>query len=32
MQVASILREMGYRKKRQSVDGAQKWVYCQPDA
>ena len=31
MQVASILREMGFRKKRQVVDGSQKWVYCQPE-
>ena len=30
MQVASILRDLGYRKKRQSIDGAQKWVFFQP--
>jgi hypothetical protein len=30
MQVASILRELGYRKRRQMVDGSQKWVFFQP--
>ena len=30
MQVASILRDLGYIKKRQLVAGVQKWVYCQP--
>lgn len=30
MQVASILRELGYRKKRQMIDGTQKWVFFQP--
>jgi predicted P-loop ATPase len=30
MQVASILRELGYRKKRQMIDGSQKWVFFQP--
>ena len=32
MQVASILRDLGYRKKRKMIDGTQKWVFCQPDA
>ena len=30
MQVASILRDLGYRKRRQMIDGAQKWVFFQP--
>jgi hypothetical protein len=30
MQVATILRDLGYQKRRQSVDGAQKWVFFQP--
>ena len=30
MQVASILRELGYRKRRQTIDGSQKWVFFQP--
>jgi predicted P-loop ATPase len=30
MQVATILRDLGYRKKRQTIDGAQKWVFFQP--
>lgn len=30
MQVASILRELGYRKKRQMLGGSQKWVFFQP--
>jgi predicted P-loop ATPase len=30
MQVASILRELGYRKRRQMIDGSQKWVFFQP--
>ena len=30
MQVASILRDLGYRKKRQMIDGAQKWAFFQP--
>ena len=30
MQVASILRDLGYKKRRQMVDGIQKWVFCQP--
>ena len=31
MQIASILRELGYRKRRQMVEGAQKWVFFQPE-
>jgi len=30
MQIASIMRELGYRKKRQMLEGSQKWVFCQP--
>ena len=30
MQVASILKDLGYRKRRQMIDGAQKWVFFQP--
>jgi predicted P-loop ATPase len=30
MQVASILREMGFQKSRQWLEGRMKWVYCQP--
>ena len=30
MQIASILRELGLIKRRRSIDGVQKWVYCQP--
>jgi hypothetical protein len=30
MQVASILRELGFVKKRQRVDGVLKWIYFQP--
>ncbi len=30
MQVASIMRELGYVKQRQWIDGRAKWVYCQP--
>ncbi len=30
MQVATILRDLGYRKRRQTIDGAQKWVFFQP--
>lgn len=30
MQVASILREMGFQKSRQWLAGRFKWVYCQP--
>ena len=30
MQIASIMRELGFQKKRQTIDGAQKWVFCQP--
>ena len=30
MQVASIMRELGYLKQRQWIDGRAKWVYCQP--
>jgi predicted P-loop ATPase len=30
MQVASIMRELGYLKQRQWVAGRSKWVYCQP--
>ena len=30
MQVAAILRGMGLVKRRASVHGRQKWVYCQP--
>ena len=27
MQVATILRELGYERRRQRVDGVLKWVY-----
>ena len=30
MQVGSILRDLGYAKKRTTVDGCQKWVFFQP--
>jgi hypothetical protein len=30
MQVGSIMRELGYQKRRQSVDGVLKWVFFQP--
>jgi predicted P-loop ATPase len=30
MQVASIMRELGYLKQRQWTEGRAKWVYCQP--
>jgi predicted P-loop ATPase len=30
MQVGTIMRELGYEKRRQSVDGAPKWVFFQP--
>ena len=30
MQVASILRDIGLKKRRQMIDGAQKWVFFQP--
>jgi predicted P-loop ATPase len=30
MQIASILRELGLIKRRKTVDGVQKWVYCLP--
>ena len=32
MQVGTILRDLGFQKRRQSVDGAQKWVFFRPDA
>ena len=32
MQVGTIMRELGFEKRRQSVDGTQKWVFCQPAA
>jgi predicted P-loop ATPase len=31
MQVASIMRDLGWLKVRRSVDGCLKWIYCQPD-
>ena len=30
MQVGTIMRELGYLKRRQSVDGTLKWVFFQP--
>jgi predicted P-loop ATPase len=30
MQVASIMRDLGYEKKRAWLDGRMKWVFCQP--
>jgi predicted P-loop ATPase len=30
MQVASIMRDLGFEKSRQWLDGRMKWVYCQP--
>ena len=30
MQVASIMRDLGWLKVRRSVDGCLKWIYCQP--
>ena len=30
MQVATLLREMGYLKKRTTLEGRQKWVFFQP--
>jgi hypothetical protein len=30
MQVASIMRDLGFRKRRQTIDGGQKWVFFQP--
>ena len=30
MQVASIMRELGYLKQRHWTEGRLKWVYCQP--
>jgi hypothetical protein len=30
MQVGSILRDLGYAKKRTKVDGCLKWVFFQP--
>jgi hypothetical protein len=30
MQVGNIMRELGYQKRRQSVDGVLKWVFFQP--
>jgi predicted P-loop ATPase len=30
MQVASIMRELGYLKQRQWTEGRVRWVYCQP--
>lgn len=30
MQVGTIMRDLGYQKRRQSVDGVLKWVFFQP--
>ena len=30
MQVASIMRDLGWLKVRRSIDGSLKWIYCQP--
>jgi predicted P-loop ATPase len=30
MQVGSIMREVGWIKRRLTIDGQQKWVFCQP--
>lgn len=30
MQVGSIMREVGWAKRRQTIDGKQKWVFFQP--
>ena len=30
MQVASIMRELGFEKKRTWLEGRSKWVFCQP--
>ncbi len=30
MQVGSIMREVGWTKRRVTIDGQQKWVFCQP--
>ena len=32
MQVGTILRELGYEKRRTTVDGTLKWVFFQPQA
>jgi predicted P-loop ATPase len=31
MQVASICYQLGLKKRRKTVNGVQKWVFCQPD-
>jgi len=30
MQVATLLRDLGFQKKRITLEGRQKWVFCQP--
>jgi predicted P-loop ATPase len=30
MQVATLLRDLGFQKKRTTLEGRQKWVFCQP--
>jgi hypothetical protein len=30
MQVAAIMREMGYAKVRRSIAGVQRWVFVKP--
>jgi len=30
MQVGTILRELGYEKRRTTVDGTLRWIYFQP--